>query len=314
MRFERLDDGPASRGDGLIDRVGSDGSGRATMICVTGASGTLGREVVERLEAAGASFRAACFSPASADAARARGLDVRLVDYRRPETLRAALEGCDRLFLLGPNLIDQTALETTAVDVARSAGVAHIVKQSVMGSEHDDYSLARVHRPVERAVEASGIAWTFLRPNSFMQNVVTFMRGTIQAASAFYTASGGGPISHVDVRDIADVAVRALTGAGHEGRAYTLTGSEALSGDQLAAAMSARLGRPIAHVSLPPDDLRAAMIGEGVQAAIADRMLDLERYFREGRASAVTADVERVTGRPPRRFDDYLREHSTLLA
>jgi uncharacterized protein YbjT (DUF2867 family) len=284
------------------------------MICVTGASGTVGREVVKQLQAANAPFRAAVSSASSADAARARGLDVVICDYHQPDTVRAALHGCDALFLLGPNLLDQTELEVGVVNAAKAAGVRHIVKLSVMGAVDDAYSLAHVHRPVEKAIEASGLTWTFLRPNSYMQNVITFMKPTIQADSMFYSASGAARISHVDVRDIAAVAVKALTDpATHAGRAYTLTGPEAVTYDELAAAISAVLNRPIAHVALSPEDMKAGMLAEGLPEPLADRMLDLERYFREDRASAITDDIHRVTGRAPGSFAQYLRDHASQL-
>ena len=181
------------------------------MICVTGAGGTVGREVVTQLESAKAPFRAAYFSNEKAEAARARGIDAVILDYNRPESLRAAFQGCDQLFLLGPNVPNQSALERNAVEAAKAAGVRHIVKQSVMGAHGEDYSLAKVHRPVEKTVESSGLTWTFLRPSSFMQNVVTYMGETIKAEGVFYSASGEARISHVDVRDIAAVAVKALT-------------------------------------------------------------------------------------------------------
>ena len=156
-------------------------------------------------------FRAAYFSERAAEIARARGIEAVTIDYNHPATLRAAFQGCDTLFLLGPNALNQTELELNAVDAARAAGVRHIVKQSVMGAAEEAYSLANIHRPVEKAIERSGMAWTFLRPNSFMQNAVTFMAPTIRAESAFYSASGQARISHIDVRDIAAVAVAALT-------------------------------------------------------------------------------------------------------
>jgi uncharacterized protein YbjT (DUF2867 family) len=280
------------------------------MIAVTGAGGTVGSEVVRQLQAAGAPFRAACFSATSAEAARARGLDVVRIDYGRPETLRAGFEGCEVLFLIGPNLLDQTALEIAAVDAAKAAGVRRIIKQSVMGAADEGYSLAHVHRPVEKAIESSGLAWTFLRPNSFMQNVITFMAPTIRAQSAFYSASGDARVSHVDVRDIAAVAVQALSDPAHEGRAYTLTGPEALTYDEMAAALSTKLGRTITHVSLAPEELRGGMLAEGMPEPIADRMLDLERYFREGRGSVTTEDVKQVTGRDPGSFSAWLGDHA----
>ncbi len=180
------------------------------MICVTGASGTLSSEVIRQLEGQEISFRGAYFSERAAKIARARGIEAVTIDYNHPATLRAAFQGCDAVFLLGPNALNQTELELNAVDAASAAGVRHIVKQSVMGAAEEAYSLANIHRPVEKAIERSGMTWTFLRPNSFMQNAVTFMAPTIRAESAFYSASGQARISHIDVRDIAAVAVAAL--------------------------------------------------------------------------------------------------------
>ena len=278
------------------------------MICITGAGGTVGSEVLKQLESTDARFRVAYFSKGKADRARAAGIDAAVIDYNRPDTLEEAFGGCDRLFLLGPNVLEQTGLELNAVEAAKASGVRHIVKQSVMGAEEDAYSLAKVHRPVERAIESSGLAWTFLRPNSFMQNVVTFMSETIRAEGAIYSASGNAKISHVDVRDIAAVAVHALTGVDHEGKAYTLTGPEALTYEEIAGELSAALGRTITHVNLPPSDMKQGMLAGGMPEELADRMLDLERYFREDRASSISDDIKLVTGNNPRRFRNFIRE------
>lgn len=283
------------------------------MICVTGAGGTVGREVVKQLVSANAPFRAAYFSNDKAEAARARGIDAVILDYNLPESLRAAFHRCDELFLLGPNVPNQSELERNAVEAAKAAGVRHIVKQSVMGADGEDYSLAKVHRPVENTVESSGLTWTVLRPSSFMQNVVTYMGETIKAEGAFYSASGEAIISHVDVRDIAAVAVKALTEPNHDGKSYTLTGPEALTYDELASELSKVLGRSISHVTLSPSDLRDGMLAEGMPDEIADRMLDLERYYREAQASRITNDIKQVTGRDPRRFSQYAREYASLL-
>ena len=286
------------------------------MICITGAGGTVGKELVKQLELAKVPFRVAYFSKEKMEAALAKGMDAVTIDYNRPDTLREAFQGCERLFLLGPNALNQTQLELNAVEAAKAVGIKYIVKQSVMGSEAKDFSLALVHRPVEKAIEASGIEWTFLRPNSFMQNVVTFMAETIKAESAFYSASDQGKIAHVDVRDIAAVAVKALTESEpiHFGQAYTLTGSEALTYDDLADELSKVLGRSISHISLSPEDLKHGMLAEGMPEAIAERMLDLERYYREDKASLITNDIKQVTGQDPIQFAQYTRDYAMLLS
>ena len=278
------------------------------MICVTGASGTVGSEVVRQLESLKAPFRGAYFSNKKAEAARSRGIEAVIINYNRPETLGAAFQGCDKLFLLGPNALNQSDLERSAVEAAKASGVRHTVKQSVLGAAEESYSLAKVHRPVEKAIESSGLAWTFLRPNSFMQNAVTFMGPSIRAEGAFYTASGQARVSHVDVRDIAAVAVQVLIAPNYEGKAFTLSGPEALTYDELASELATALGRPISHINLSPSDLKGAMLAEGMPEALADRMLDLERYFREGQASRTSDDVKQVTGREPRRLAEYVRE------
>ena len=283
------------------------------MICITGAGGTVGREVVKQLKLAKMPYRAAYFSKDKVEAALAKGIDAVIIDYNRPETLRAAFQGCDKLFLLGPNALNQTQLELNAVEAAKAVGVQYIVKQSVMGAEGEDFSLALIHRPVEKEIESSGMAWTFLRPNSFMQNVVTFMSETIKAESAFYSASGDAKISHVDVRDIAAVAVKALTETTHAGQAYTLTGPDALTYDELANELSKVLGRSISHISLSPSDLKHGMLAEGMPEVIAERMLDLERYYREDEASRITSDIKQVTGQDPIRFTQYTRDYALLL-
>ena len=283
------------------------------MICITGAGGTVGSEVVKQLELAKVPFRVAYFSKEKVEAALEKGMEAVIIDYNHPETLRTAFHGCDKLFLLGPNVHNQTQLELNAVEAAKEVGVQYIVKQSVMGAEEGSYSLALVHRPVEKAIESSGMAWTFLRPNSFMQNVVTFMSETIKAESAFYSSSGAAKIAHVDVRDIAAVAVKALTEPTHAGQAYTLTGPEAMTYDELANDLSKVLGRSIRHINLSPSDLKHGLLAEGMPEAIADRMLDLERYYREDGASRITNDIKHVTGHDPKRFAQYARECASLL-
>jgi len=285
-----------------------------TMIVVTGAGGTVGGELVRQLRAAKAPVRAAYHSAAKVGAAKADGLDAVAVDFSKPETLGPAFRGADALFLLFAGGMGQTEGEIAAVEAAKASGVRRIVKLSVIGADREDYSFAKIHRPVERAIEASGLDWTHLRPNGFMQNVVNYFAATIRDHGAFYQPAGDAKISHVDVRDIARVAATALTGSGHEGKVYTITGPEALTYHQIAAKLSAATGKAIRYVPLSDDDAKAGMVAAGIPAFYADYLVDLNRVYREGGGAAVTDTVREVTGAAATSFDEFARDHAAAFA
>lgn len=278
------------------------------MIFVTGAGGTIGSEVVRQLVESSAPFRAGFHSTPKTDAARDNGIDAVVLDLRDQESLIKAFTGISRLFLLGANVPDQARLEISAVEAAKKAGVRHVVKLSVADADSEDHAFAKIHREVERAIEACGLEWTFLRPNSFMQNMVTFQSSTIRSRSAFFTAAAGARISHVDIRDVAAVAVRSLTGTGHENKLYELNGPEALTFDEVASAISNAAGRTIAHINLSPEDLKRGMLSAGIPEPMADNLLDLQRHYRDGKAASTVSDIQTVTGREPTRFADFARD------
>lgn len=283
------------------------------MVIVTGAGGTVGSEVVRQLQSAKVPFRAAHFSRNKAEASRAAGIDAVTIDYTRPETLIAAFRGMDKLFLLAPGAPNQTDMELNAVDAAKTAGVKHIVKQSVWKADEEGYFFAKIHRASEKAIESSGIAWTFLRPNGFMQNIENYMSDTIKANGEFYSAVGNTEMSHIDARDIAAVAVQVLTGAGHEGKAYLLSGPEALSYNDMANELTRVLKRPVRHVSLSPADLKQGMLSMNIPGNYADWLVDLDRYYGEGHAGLVTDGVRTIIGRDPIRFEQHARDYADML-
>lgn len=278
------------------------------MIIVTGAGGTVGGEVLRQLREKGAPVRAAFHSEDKTKAARGKGIDAVTLDLGDKESLKRAFEGCERLFLLGPNAPNQTELEKNAVEAAKSAGIKHIVKLSVMAADKEDYRLGKIHREGEKAIEASGLDWTFIRANSFMQNTVNYAGSTIKEQSAIYSAIGDAKISHVDVRDIAAVAVAALTEDGHAGKAYDLNGPDALSYDEIAAQLTDALGRKINHVNIPLEDLRGAMLEQEMPKFMVDNLVDLERLYGEGKAAADHSDIKAVTGSEPRHFAEFAKE------
>lgn len=234
------------------------------MILVTGAGGTVGTPLIAALKAGGHRFRAAYHSPDKADQARRNGLDAVLLDFAAPETLTPALAGVDTVFLLGTGVKGQIEGETNVVMAAKAGGVKRMVKQSVWAAGDEGYPLAKMHRTIEKAMESSGIAWTFLRPNGFMQNFADDMAGSIKDKSAIFQPAADCKISHIDARDIASVAARLLTASGHEGKAYDLSGPQALSYDEAAKTLSRVLGKDVTYVALKDEDARAGMTAAGL--------------------------------------------------
>jgi uncharacterized protein YbjT (DUF2867 family) len=278
------------------------------MILVTGPTGTVGSEVVRQLQAAGAKFRAAYHSTEKAEAARGAGIDAVAIDLDRPETLAPAMTGVERLFLLSRGARNQFEQEVNALEAAKKAGVKHIVKLSVWGAAEEEFGFARVHRQVEKAIEESGIAFTLLRPCDFMQNMEKYSRRTIQAHGTFFSATGDARVALVDVRDIAAVAVAALTEPGHERKAYSLTGPRAMTNDEIADQISSAAGRKIRYVDLSDADFRQGLLRAGMPEPFADMHIDLMRYYRSGKAATVTGDIRHVTGREATPFEQYARD------
>ncbi len=272
------------------------------MILVTGATGTVGREVAKALQASGARFKVGVRSPQSPTPV----VESVTLDFDRPETLPPALAGVEAVFLLSNAVMP----ELNVVRAARAAEVQRIVKLSVWNAPDESFTFARRHRAVEREIEASGLSWTFVRPNGFMQNVVTYMGATIRDQSAFYQPAGDARISHVDARDIGACAAEVLTTSGHAGKAYALSGPQALSYGEIAETLSRVLGRTIRYVSISDEEYKKGAMGAGVPEADAEALADLVRYYRTGAASRVTTTTTDLTGRQPISFEEFARDHA----
>ncbi len=276
------------------------------MILITGASGNVGREVLKQVAQTGVRVRAA-YQSVSKAAAAPSGVDLVTMDYNDSATLRAALKDVERVFLVGPPSSNLLSLERKAVDEIKRSGIKHSVKLSAMGGRAATFP--RQHAESEDYIQATGVPYTFLRPNGFMQNFVNYNAATINTQNAFYGCQAGGKVSHIDIRDIGAVAAKVLTENGHDGKAYTLTGPSALSNAEIAQILSDDLGREIRYVDLPPAQFKLALLGAGLKEWDADALIDLQRLYREGGASAVTQDVERLLGRKPTSFEQFSRDH-----
>lgn len=280
------------------------------MILVTGATGTTGSEVVRQLAAQGSAVRAFVRDPEKAAPLRALGVDVAVGDLNEPETLAPALEGVERLFLLTSADPRQVEQQGQAVVAAQSAGVRHVVKLSALGADLDaSISVARWHAHTEKQIEASGLAWTHLRPHYFMQNTLGFAP-TIATEGKLCAPMRDGTIGLVDARDVAAVAVTVLTSEEHAGKVYEITGPESLSFHDLASAIGDATGREVTYVDIPPSEAEKSMVAAGTPEWMADALVGLYGILSAGHASVTTQVVPDLTGRPARTFADFAREHA----
>jgi uncharacterized protein YbjT (DUF2867 family) len=280
----------------------------AKTVLVTGATGTIGRDVAKRLSENGVPLRAGV-----RDQAKARkqfGADIALVpfDFENEKTFSEALEGVEKVFLLPPLLPNQLEVMNAFVDAAKRAGIRHMVKLSAIGIDDESQPTAiKSHDANERHIRESGVAFTFLRPNSFMQNFITYFP---PRNGAIYLPWGNGTASFVDTRDIASVAAKALTSDGHEGKIYTLTGPATLGIAEVALILSEVTGREFKYVDVPEAAARDGMLQAGVPPWQVELVLELHAVNKQNRWSAVTSDIEKITGTPPTDFAQFARDHA----
>ncbi len=283
------------------------------MIVLIGATGTVGRHVAHELTARGMPFRALVRDPARARALLGSRAALVQGDLDRPASLAPALKGCERMLLASPVDPRQRELQGNAIAAARDAGVGHVVKLSNLGADPaSDFPIARWHGEIERALKASGMAWTHLRPHAFMQNLL-HQTGAIKAGGEIAGPYGAGRISMIDARDIAAVALAALTAPGHEGRAYELTGPEAVSWGQVAEKLSRVLGRSVRYADISTEEARRRMIAGGRPDWYTDALIVLFLKWARGGYDLVSDAVERVTGSPTRGLERFLADHARAL-
>ncbi|MEU4339668.1 NAD(P)H-binding protein [Nocardia sp. NPDC023852] len=280
------------------------------MIVITGATGTIGSEIIRQLADRGEQVRAVTRDPGRAEVPA--GVEVVRGDYTDLASIATAMTGADAAFVVGVLGPEYVEADRALITTAREAGIGRIVKLSAIGT--GDVSLGRVgtwHLPGEQAARESGVDWTILRPSSFASNTLSWAQA-IRSGNPVPNMTGRATQGFIDPRDVAGVAVEALLSAEHAGRVYTLTGPELRSTHDLAATLAAVVGHPVRVVDIPEAEAREHMLTAGMSAEFADGALAGQAYVRAGRNAIVTDDVRQILGRA-RTYAEWATDHASAF-
>ena len=279
-----------------------------TAVLITGVRGKTGRQVATALLRRGVvTVRGGGRSVADLSVP---GVIAKRFDWEDPTSWPEALAGIEAVYLVKPKTPDPAGTVTSFLRSAES--IQRVVLLSEIDAGNRDE--ATDERKVEKALESSRTAWTILRPNWFMQNFTTpsFYLEAIRDANELKVPTGGQPTSFVDTRDIADVAVAALLDSGHAGRAYTLTGPQAVTWAEVAALIGQAAGNEVRYIDPPLKEYLDASSQQGTARAAVEYYKRIYTSIQEGRTSIVSADVQQVTGHPARTFSAFVAENKNV--
>jgi len=281
-----------------------------TTILVTGASGTVGSNVVRRLMERGAPVRALVRDAKKAVAALGNDVELVLGDFGDPATIEAALKGVDRVFLSCPNDPRQVDYERNVIDGVARAGVQRLVKLSANGARlGSPLEFWDWHARIEQHLDGAGVPAVVLRPNFYMTNILASAEAIKHTGQLFLPAADAS-VAMVDPRDVAAAAVAALDGAGDDGARYLLTGPEPITFASVAEAVGSAAGYDVQFVSVPDVAARGAMAEAGLPPFIADNLIRLFGFLRQGTQEGTTDDVHTLTGRPPASFAQFATDYA----
>lgn len=278
------------------------------MILVTGSTGNVGTEVVKQLASAGHKTRALVREAKEATGRFATTVDVAIGDLDNVDSLVNAMKGVERVYMLAPFSPSLVKHEANVIEAAKRAKVRHVVKHSVLGAQYEAITLGKWHRTGEKTLEASGVAWTHLRPSGFFTNTLGWAQ-MIKSGGTVYYPTGDGKLAIIDPRDIAAVAVKTLTENGHEAKAYELTGRQALTTLDQVDIIGRVIGKPLKFVNVPDSAARDSMLGQGMPAQLVDILIEFTGIVRANQASLVTDTVQKLTGRQPRTFEAWVKDN-----
>lgn len=269
------------------------------MIAVTGATGHLGRLVIEGLLAKvpASEVVALVRTPAKASDFAAKGVQVRAADYGQPATLLPALAGVDSLmFISGSEVGQRVAQHQALIDAAKTAGVKLITYTSILHADRSRLQLAQEHVATERALAAAGVPFTLLRNGWYFENYTAQLGSALERG--FAGCAGTGRIAAAARADFAAAAAFVLTAPAQAGKTYELAGDRPFTMAELAAEVAKQAGKAVGYADLPPEQFRGVLVGAGLPPAFADILVDVDINISRGELDDQSGDLRRLIGRP----------------
>lgn len=284
------------------------------MILVTGATGRTGRRVARRLSKWGYSFTAMVRDQEKAAEIKSKSIDLVEGDFGKPDSLKSALEGVEHAFMLSPDYGNQFEFEKNFIDAAKEAGVKYLVKYSVIGASPDSPSrLLRWHGEAEEYLRGSGLRHTIVRPSVFMQNFSTHFAPSIKENKEIRLPFGEAGCAWVDVRDTARLIAKLLTENGNSDGVLTVTGPETLTGNDVAAIFTDKLGKKIQYVDVKPKEFRKDLVSYGMPEQVAEAVSELYKLIGEGLCDFVTDTFYEVTEKQSRTFEEFVDDNLSVF-
>jgi len=284
------------------------------MILLTGITGTTGSQVLQVLASKDIPLRAMVRDPEKVKDLSIPKLEIVQGDFEDEASLEKALQGVDKAFMLMPNIEEQLNNEKRFVDVAKKLGVSHVIKLSASGADANSQVLLKsYHGQSEEYMAQSGLAYTSIRPNFYMQNML-HCAASVVAEDKFYLPMRGGRTGIIDVEDVAEFIAEVLTGSSHEGQTYYITGPEILSFAELGELMTEVLGREITYVDIPPDEFCSQLRNWGSSDWYVSAVTDLFELIANDAGAKVTPTFEEICGKPPRSYRQFVEQHTTVFS
>ena len=278
------------------------------MIYITGATGSIGKELCKLLAEDNVPARAMCRKPEQLQQFKALGIETVLADFNDPESLKKGMQGCNQLFLLTSPDQDHTTREKKMIDLAIIAGIKNIVRLSTSDTNlSTKLPYGKSHAEIDHYLGNNSVSWTILRPTGFMQNLIE-SRHPI-AKGVLPHSLNDGQISYIDLRDIASVAKAVLTEDKHNEATYYLTGPESLTMTDVATELTTGLGHAIQSKNISEEDMRKILTYAHLSDWYIDALIEQFKIGGSGGEIDTTKEVQRLTGKPARKFSQFVQDY-----